>query len=179
VTVDCNKGGLLDHSKQEVTKRELLDVILEFVEKTTGLERTLSEEGSLVVKQKIDGKAIDIPLTDLHDVLTRADAEGKTFLQVNFMEGKKILLTDTLVGFKPKPVAGLKLEKLPRVVTTPDLLSVFEAIEEAVSADADYEEVEILKRVFDSILDGGELIGFDLTEERHWIRRLTPAAASA
>jgi hypothetical protein len=59
------------------------------------------------------------------------------------------------------------------VVTTPDLVSVFEAIEESLGADngAD-QETEILKKVYLAIVTGGEKVGFDLEVERQWLNRL-------
>ena len=38
------------------------------------------------------------------------------------------------------------MAKIPKVVTTPDLLSVFEAIEESVSSDTPEHEIESLKK---------------------------------
>ena len=35
-----------------------------------------------------------------------------------------------------------------------------------------YEEVDILKKVFDSVLRGAEAVGFDLTSERVWLHNL-------
>ena len=85
------------------------------------------------------------------------------------------MLTDALVGFKPENVFGLDMSKLPRVVTTPDLISVLEAIEEGLSGDLPQDhEIEILKRVYQSILSGAELAGFELEFERNWIGRLAP-----
>ena len=95
---------------------------------------------------------------------------------------EKILLTDQLIGFKPWPVPELDISKLPKVVTTLDLLSVFEAIEESVTTMSGRpEDTDTLKKVFNSILLGGEDIGFDLTTERSWLRRLPaiPSKASA
>jgi hypothetical protein len=92
---------------------------------------------------------------------------------VNFQSGKKILLTQNLIGFKPAPSRGLDLSKLPKVVTTPDLLSVVEAIEETLStAPAQPEELEVLRKVFDSVLKGAEAVGFDTTSERVWMQSL-------
>jgi len=79
-----------------------------------------------------------------------------SFLQVNFLSGKKILLTENLIGFKPVPSRGLDLSKLPKVVTTPDLLSVVEAIEDSISFAVANDELDVLKRVFDSVLRGAE-----------------------
>ncbi len=131
------------------------------------------EDGKIEIHQKADDRKIRFHEEELGDVLNREDREGKAFVQVNFTSGKKILLTDALVGFKPEPRANLDLNRLPKVVTTPDLMSVFEAIEEVINAEiTNDEEVEVLKEVYQSILTGGESVGFDLKSERVWISRL-------
>jgi hypothetical protein len=67
----------------------------------------------------------------------------------------------------------LDLSKLPKVVTTPDLLSVVEAIEDSMaSPPAPGDELDLLKRVFDSVLRGAEAVGFDITPERLWLQSL-------
>jgi hypothetical protein len=77
------------------------------------------------------------------------------------------------VGFKPFEVTGLDMSKIPRVVTTPDLMSVFEAIEESLSSEDGIDmELDILRKVYQSILIGGEMAGFDLKFERKWMDRL-------
>jgi hypothetical protein len=154
---------------------QLLDEVLHFVEASTGLSSRVSDDGQVEIVQSVDGKSFNFRFQTLEEVLPRTDAEGKNFIQINFESGIKVLFTDTLVGFKPRETIGLDMAKIPRVVTTPDLLSVFEAIEESLSSDGTPDtEVEILKRVFQAILAGGEMAGFDLTFERRWLARLLP-----
>ncbi|MDZ4677838.1 MAG: hypothetical protein SGI74_10045 [Oligoflexia bacterium] len=164
----------MNNDKEFVTQHDLMTIIEDFISKSAGLVLAKSNEGDVAICQKGDSKKIKVKSAELADVLVRKDADGKEFVQINFASGRKILLTDQLIGFKPFPVADLDVTKLPRVVTTLDLLSVFEAIEEAVTSASDgrAEETETLKRVFNSIILGGEEIGFDLTTERSWIRRL-------
>ena len=166
-----SSGGNLKSPKQPV--RELLVKIESYVTQSTGLSVEISEAGDVQIYQKADDRKIRFSTQDVGDVLNREDREGKAFVQINFTSGKKILLTDALVGFKPEPRANLDLNRLPKVVTTPDLLSVFEAIEEVINAEiTNDEEVEVLKEVYQSILSGGESVGFDLKSERVWISRL-------
>ena len=156
-----------------------MDEVVSFVSQAEGLKLNWSSDVELSIQQTTDGKTIPLKIADLQDVLQREDSTGSTFIQVNFISGNKILLTDTLIGFKPHPTVGLDLRKLPKVVTTPDLLSVFEATEEAISSEAERTEVDTLKKVFQAILLGGEAIGFELAEEREWFNRLTSFVASA
>jgi hypothetical protein len=158
----------------------MLEEILGFGDQSTGLRGTMNLSNEVNVVQNVDGKSVKFSTEELSDVLNRFDADGKPFIQINFKSGLKVLLTDTLVGFKPKQVIGLDMAKLPKVVTTPDLSSVLEAIEDNLSSDSVSEnEVEILKRVYHSILLGGELAGFDLATEREWLSRLAPAHSRA
>ena len=66
---------------------------------------------------------------------------------MNFQNSYKVLLTDNLIGFKPQETLGLDMTRIPKVVTTPDLFSVYEAIEESLGSDTQDHEVEILKKV--------------------------------
>lgn len=161
-------------------QKVLLDIVKSFVGNTSGLTLKVSGD-SILISQKADDKYLTFLEADLSDVLTREDKEGKTFIQVNFRTGRKILLTDSLVGFKPEARTGLDLTRLPRVVTTPDLLSVFEAIEEILNSDTpNDQELEVLREVYYSILCGGEAVGFDLQPEKVWLSRLmTSKQASA
>lgn len=169
--------GRCDKSMSQVptgnTKLEQVLQIKEFVSKSTGLRSRINENDSMSISQSTDGKAIAFAFGDLEEVIQRMDSEGQVFLQVNFLNGKKILLTQNLIGFKPAPSRGLDLGKLPKVVTTPDLLSVVEAIEDSISTQPTQpEELDVLKKVFDSVLRGAEAVGFDTTPERIWLQGL-------
>ncbi|MBX2996690.1 MAG: hypothetical protein KF681_17860 [Bdellovibrionaceae bacterium] len=153
---------------------QLLEEVLSYVDHSGGLSSNVTEDGMIFIQQNVDGKTFRFHMQDLTEVLQRTDADGKGFIQINFTSGHKVLFTDTLVGFKPREVTGLDMSKIPKVVTTPDLISVFEAIEESLSSDQQDHEIEILKKVFQAILTGGEQAGFDLSFERRWLGRLLP-----
>lgn len=166
-------------SKSKSTHTEL-DNILNFVDASKGLRAKLSESGRVQVLQDLDGKVFSFSTQDVAEVLHRADSEGKAFIQVNFKNGTKVLLTETLVGFKPMETLGLDMTRIPKVVTTPDLGSVFEAIEESLGADNGLDhEVEILKKVYQAIVMGGEKVGFELEFERKWLNRLLASKLKA
>lgn len=162
----------MSNSKSKSTHAEL-DHILNFVDSSKGLHAKINESGRVQIRQDLDGKLFTFSSQDLGEVLHRADSEGKPFIQVNFKNGSKVLLTETLVGFKPIETLGLDMGRIPKVVTTPDLVSVYEAIEESMGADNGLDtEVEILKKVYMAIIAGGEKVGFDLGTERKWLNRL-------
>lgn len=156
------------------SKLEQMLQIQDFVAKSSGLRSRRDSENKLQILQRADGKSLAFTTTDLDEVISRVDSEGAVFLQVNFQSGKKILLTQNLIGFKPAPSRGLDLSKLPKVVTTPDLLSVVEAIEDSMSSSSSpTDELDVLKKVFDSVLRGAEAVGFDITSERVWMQGLS------
>ena len=170
----------MSESDMSSKSTQMLEEVLAFVNQSAGLSSQISESGEVSVTQSVDGKLFKFKSTELNEVLQRVDAEGKQFIQINFQSGNKVLFTDALVGFKPRETVGLDMSKIPRVVTTPDLISVFEAIEDSMSSDATPEsEIEVLKKVFTSILQGGELAGFDLAFERRWLARLVPSKFKA
>ena len=182
----CEYGGRLDPSHGRDRKSELLSQIAEFVARSPGLATlgARSQNQSLVIRQRIDGKSIEIAASALDDVLSRVDADAQDFLQINFASGEKILLTHALIGFKPAKREGLSPAKLPKVVTTPDIVSVFEALQEALHASEKREsadELTLLRKVFEAVVAGGESAGFDLSDERSWLSRipLAPLRASA
>jgi hypothetical protein len=157
-----------------------LSNILNFVERTTGLKAAFIE-GRVEIAQSLDGKVFNFDAVHVTEVLNRTDSDGRPFIQINFRDTNKVLLTDSLVGFKPSETAGLDMARIPKVVTTPDLKSVLDAIEDTLGSDQADHEVEILKKVFYSILSGAEKIGFDLPFERRCLERLmaTKIRASA
>lgn len=162
------------------TKIELLERIRQFVARSGGLREADAEVGVLHIFQTLDGKNIRITAGELEDVLFRSDADGQDFIQVNYCTGLKILMTDALIGFKPTQLVGLDMARIPRVVTTPDIVSVFEAIQEALhGGDAYDEEVAMLRKVFDAVLSGGEAVGFDLARERSWLGRIPQSMTKA
>ena len=129
-------------------------------------------EDKIELTQKEDMKKIVIEFAHIEKVLTRQDVDESKFLQLNFTNGTKILVTKSLVGFKPNQLVGFDLTKIPRVVTTIDLQSVSKAIEDLFDSEETYEtqtEIEILKKVYQSILYGAENVGFKMQAEKAWL----------
>lgn len=163
----------MDFSTATTKQLELLQSILDFMGNARDLEADQSSPDQIRIRQRIDGHTIHIRAARLQDVLMRADADGRSFVQVNFQDGLKILITERLIGFKPvarksapQPNTAAA-SKLPRVVTTPDLVSVLEAMEDA--ADSADRDLSVLRELFDSILRGAERAGFDVQKEKAWL----------
>ena len=131
------------------------------------------KEEKITVFQSYDKKRLSFYESDIEKVLERTDYNGESFLQVNFRNGKKLLLTDKFIGFSPAVCSEIDMEKLPKVVTTVDLLSVIEAIENSLYGTDQYQEsLYDVKLFFEAIASGAESIGFNLTGERLWVENM-------
>lgn len=166
----------------ETTSQHINDVI-NYLETQTHFVFKFNET-FLELTQKEDLKKIVIHFDQIEKVLNRQDVDDSKFLQINFAGGTKILITKTLVGFKPNQLIGFDLTKIPRVVTTIDLVSVAKAIEDLFDSEETYEtktEIEILKKVYQSILFGAENVGFKMQAEKEWLMSimLNQSAAAA
>ncbi len=145
-----------------------LNLIYSFLDQSHSFEAAW-KNGDLTITQKVDSKSILIPSTSIGEVLERQDADGKYFLQINFSSQVKILVTETLIGFKPSEIPSLDMNKIPKVVTTPDLVSVQQALQDCLYYDQ-FEDLEVLKKVYLSILSGAVKSGFSMTAESEWIQ---------
>ena len=173
---------ILKKINTETTSQHINDVI-NYLESQTHFVFKFDEK-VLELTQKEDMKKISIDFEQIEKVLMRQDVDGTNFLQINFSHGAKILITKSLVGFKPNQLVGFDLTRIPRVVTTIDLVSVSKAIEDLFDSEETSEskvEVEILKKVYQSILYGAEGIGFKMQAEKLWLTSvlLNQSAASA
>lgn len=151
----------------------LVKSIVNFVSQSRGLRFLESGTDELIISQSIDGKYLTVNTNTITEVLPRKDSKKDLFLQVNFSDGKKVILTDNLIGFKPATYSDLDMNRLPKVVTTPDLISFIEVLEDSLhDTEVSMDEIKDVKQYFESVLMGAEAIGFNLICERVWIARL-------
>jgi hypothetical protein len=151
------------------------NLLTEYIFNSTGLDLVVQSEIEIQIEQKADNKVLLLPTHKIETILTRFDEKGDRFLQVNYLDGCKILVTDRLIGFKPDDAEDSEGHgvQLPNVVTTPDIISVIEAIENSMFNDEFNEnEIRSLKTLYNSVLSGAEKAGFTLSEERTWLSRL-------
>ena len=189
---------------KEMPQTPFIDMITQYIRNSSGLA-VVHWKDHLELSQKLDDKCLIIPYLEIQKVIQRMDAKGASFLQVNYHSSQKILLTDSLVGFRPVPIPLLDMSYLPKVVTTQDIQSVFEVIQETLQADFQGVlergfleddplqgvhlvgganssgetsrgetpgELDTLRRVFDSVIRGGEKVGFNLSRERDWFHQI-------
>lgn len=155
------------------SKMHPVENIVNFISKTTGLKCAYDDSNNMTIYQCADGKRLNFKATDVEEVLNRKDSKSEAFIQINFYNDKKVILTDKFIGFKPFPIPSLDMVKIPKVVTTPDLLNFIEVIEDSMyELDITAYEVRDIKRYFDAVLMGAERVGFDVLSERVWIERL-------
>lgn len=171
---DINKVNGLVASRKQLA---LLGKIRDFAKGASGYEIHYSDPSSndgfseLTLIQTQDRHRLHIKAAQLEELLLRTDAEGTDFLQINFVDTNKILLTEKLIGFKPKLHTTMNfdeqkklLSRLPKVVTTPDILSVIDSFEEAIFLGEN--EVDLLAQLFEALTLGAEAVGFDVSLER-------------
>ncbi|MDE0151235.1 MAG: hypothetical protein OXK80_01900 [Bdellovibrionales bacterium] len=153
--------------------KKWIDQISTFISTTKGLKLSWDNENTVSIFQNVDGKHLTFKYTDIEEVLQRKDSKSESFIQINFFGDKKIILTDRFIGFKPFKIQNLDMTKLPKVVTTPDLLNFIEIIEDSMyEIDVTASEIRDIRKYFESVLLGAEKVGFDLVCERVWIERL-------
>lgn len=172
----------VNHTHATITNPQHYDELINFLDCSAGFQfHTLNTD--LIITQNEDRVKIKFDVNQVEKILTRQDFDGTHFLQVNFLNGQKILITKNLVGFKPVELPGFDSNKIPKVVTTVDLGSVKRAIEDTYEDDTAESrvELEVLKKVFHSILTGAETVGFDMSHEKQWFMRslLNHTAATA
>ena len=154
-------------------KNKWIQQVSSFISSTKGLKLSWDNEDTVSIFQKADGKHLTFKCTDIEEVLNRKDSKNEKFIQINFFGDKKVILTDRFIGFKPFKVPNLDMTKLPKVVTTPDLLNFIEIIEDSMyEIDVTASEIRDIRKYFESVLLGAEKVGFDLICERVWIERL-------
>lgn len=161
----------MSHEDTTCLDVNLVEVLEDFIATSNGLEFRVTDK-QIVILQTEDQKEMNFPEENMKDIFLRKDRDGKSFLQLNFLSGEKVLVTESLIGFKPIMEEGNDYGKLPNVVTTPDLLSVFEAVEECLRFKDNFDELGMLRNVYNAILLGAEKIGINMTEEKEWIKRL-------
>ena len=156
------------------THDRMLRKLERFVTHAEGLVWSLEKnEGQIIIFQTVDHKAIRFCVQTIEEVLERQDRDAM-FLQVNFTDGKKILVTDGLIGFKPLALEDFDMDRLPKVVTTSDLISVLEAIEELeLNPQTLVEDQRALKKIYSSIVGGAENVGFEMTAEKAWLQHFS------
>lgn len=167
---------------ENMPNANVINEIINFLDCSQGFSYKINES-NIQITQTEDSKIIRLTLSHIEKVLSRQDFDGSTFLQVNFHGGTKVLITKHLVGFKPTGLVGFDSQKIPKVVTTVDLKSVVSAIEETYEDESHQTEVEleVLTKVYYSILLGAEAVGFEMSAERSWFMRsmLNRKAATA
>lgn len=163
------------------TAEDRFKMIRDYVTTSGGLRSQAVGASQIEIRQVYDQKTLCFDTASIKEVLERIDTDGKRFLQVNFLDGKKILVTDSFIGFKPVVTPERTSEKLPKVVTTSDLISVIEAIEDLATNGGKgiREDLESFRKIYLSIIEGAEQVGFNCENEKNWFVSSSRLKASA
>ena len=157
-----------------IPKEDARTLIEDFILKSDQLA-LLKEENSktFTILQMSDKKKLSFQEKDVDRVLERKRDNQDDFLQINFKNGKKILLTKDYIGFAPAKSLHVDFTRFPKVVTTADLFSMIESIENTLYNSADCKEsLAEVHNFFEVIASGAESVGFDVSSERVWIEKL-------
>lgn len=143
---------------------------------SNNLEIACLSENGFAIMQKSDQRKISFYLKDLESLLILKNEEGLTGnFQINFFGKQKVLLTKNFIGFSPIfPTKGEELKKLmPPVVTTEDLKNLKNSLSVQMQSikKKDFSQLFSLVACYMSVLKGGEAMGFDLKDFRHWVER--------
>ena len=164
-----------EHKNRPISENSYRSLIEGFLSEGKKLSLIDKEDGKITLLQSYDKKTISFYEEDVEKILERKDQNGERFLQINFKTGKKILITSEFIGFPPTSYSKEGNKKLPKVVTTADLLSVIEAIESSIYGPDQYQEsLYDVRLFFEAIAGGAESAGFSLTGERLWVEKLAP-----
>ncbi len=159
------------NNPQKTGSYSLLQFINE-VEVLRGLKFEI-RSNLVIIYQLFDGKQLEISKDQILNLIKRSHEKNALFFQINYRDGRKILLTENLIGFKPAAIENLDMMRIPKVVTTPDLKSVIDAIEDEcdIGNKGNAKYLELVK-VYKSIEKGAENIGINTNNEKLMLSKI-------
>ena len=158
----------------KIGKKDYISVIVDYIKSTKGLSLQKVDDVCLEIVQKQDLKVLTLKTETIKEVIFRYNKDYNNFLQVNFKNEGKILITDKLIGFPPKKIIDLEGIKLPKVISTLDMLSFFEMTEEYIQSDnCSVIQVVALKKVCDLILESALDVGFNVVADKTWFHQIS------
>lgn len=170
----CTFNKEMNVERAKAQKQDYSQVISDYVRSAKGLDLHGLNGEKIDILQKEDTRVLSVVFENIKEVLFRYNEEYKNFLQINFKNGKKVLLTDRLIGFPPKSSLDAEGIKLPQVVSTLDMLSFFDMTEEYLQSEScSVSELVALKRVCDLILESAMDVGFDVSSDRTWFHQIS------
>lgn len=147
--------------KTSAITMEHKNTLLQFIKKTEGLRIKQQAQYYIVIEQIEDKSFLKIFFHHISHISFSSEKQNGHYIQVNFTNHTKCILTNHLIGFAP--VKSLLLDKnaLPEVVSSMDLLNIIEAFESNLRNSGEAENFLFLNQVYHAVLNGGKQVGIE------------------
>lgn len=147
--------------KTSVITTEKKSILLNFINKAKGLRIKKQDKNIIVIEQLEDKSCLKIFFHNIHYISFAKDSVNGQYMQIDFTNKTKCILTDNLIGFAPVKSLLLNKNALPEVVSSIDLLNIIEAFEAHLRNSGVAEEFLFLNQVYHAVVNGGKQIGIE------------------
>lgn len=137
------------------------NTLLSFIKKTRGLRVKNQNLTSITIEQKEDKSFLKIFFHQISHISLASETKKEDYIQINFINKTKCILTESLIGFAPIKSLLLDKNSLPEVVSSIDLLNILEAFEANLRNSGEIEDFLFLNQVYHAVLNGGKHIGLE------------------
>lgn len=137
------------------------NILLNFIKKATGLRLKQQSNNYIIIEQLEDKSFLKIFFHHISYISCSKEKQGDHYIQLDFTNNTKCILTNNLIGFAPIKSLLLKKNCLPEVVSSMDLLNIIEAFESNLRNSGEPEDFLFLSQVYYAVLNGGKNIGIE------------------
>ncbi|MBE8162641.1 MAG: hypothetical protein HAW63_01470 [Bdellovibrionaceae bacterium] len=147
--------------KAQTFSLENKSTLLSFINKASGLQIKKSTNDYIIIEQLEDKSFLKIFFHHIDYISFSKDARKESYIQLNFINNTKCILTSDLIGFSPVKSLLLNKNSLPEVVSSIDLLNILEAFEASLRNSGNSEDFLFLNQVYNAVLNGGKKVGME------------------
>lgn len=147
--------------KASIITTEKKSTLLNFIKKASGLKIKQQDKYFIIIEQLEDKSCLKVFFHNISYISFAKDDTGGQYIQIDFLNKTKCILTDSLIGFSPVKSLLLNKNALPEVVSSIDLLNIIEAFEANLRNSGEAEEFLFLNQVYHAVLNGGKQIGIE------------------
>lgn len=137
------------------------NILLQFIKNAKGLRVKQQGQNFITIEQLEDKSFLKVFFYQIRHVSQSPESNKDSYIQINFTNNTKCILTDNLIGFAPIKSFLLDKNALPEVVSSMDLLNIIEAFESNLRNSGEPEDFLFLNQVYHSVLNGGKHIGIE------------------
>ncbi|MBE8221821.1 MAG: hypothetical protein HAW60_03740 [Bdellovibrionales bacterium] len=154
----------INESSEKITEKnpaENKNILLNFVSKADGLNIKQQTSDYVIIEQNEDRSFLKVFFNNISCITFSKKEQGECYIQLNFINNTKCILTNGLIGFAPIKSILLDKNSLPEIVSSIDLLNIIEAFEDSLRNSGESEDFLFLSQVYHSVLNGGKNIGIE------------------